>query len=274
MFQPVVPFSGYSGWAVLTRTLDTQKEAYEKSPVIQRETDYFKENIGKVSTAEDLVADRTLLKVALGAFGLDADINSKAFIRKILSDGTLTSDALANKLSDKRYLDFAKAFGFGDFSVPRTKLSGFGDEITSRYTDQQFEVAIGDADPDMRLALGLQRDLTTIAEKSNSVDTKWYTIMGQPPLRKVFETALGLPSSFGAQKLETQLKTFKARAEQVFGSDDLAQFSEPAKREDLVRIFLLRADIQASSSANIRGQTALALLQGSGGGLDASLLIG
>ncbi len=102
----------------------------KKSPVIQRDTDYFLENIGKIDTAEDLVNDRRLLSVALGAFGLDEDIDSKYFIRKVLEDGTLDPEALSNKLADKRYLDFSQAFGFGDYGIPpRTKVSDFATEI-------------------------------------------------------------------------------------------------------------------------------------------------
>ncbi len=264
MFQPTIPLGGYAGWAFLSRTKEKQQAAFEHSPVIERETRYFEKNIGKIRTAEELVSDRTLLKVALGAFGLDDDINSKAFIRKILEDGTLTTDALANKLSDKRYLAFSKAFGFGDFAVPRTGLSEFGAEITGLFKARSFEKAVGDQNGDLRLALSLQRDLKEIADKKTSVDTKWYSIMGQPPLRKVFETAFGLPSSYATIDLDTQLKGFKDRAERTFGSADISQFTDPAKQEKLIRLFLVRSEAQAFTAGAVRGQTALALLQGVG----------
>ncbi len=266
MFQPVVPMGGYAGWAFLSRTLDKQQEAYDKAPAVLRETTYFEQNIGKVSTAADLMADRTLLRVALGAFGLDKDINSKAFIQKILEGGTLDQKSLANKLSDKRYLAFSKAFGFGDFSVPRTKLSDFGTEITSKYKQREFETAVGDQNANMRLALGLRRELGEVAGKSYNEDTKWFTVMGQPPLRKVFETAFGLPRSFGALDLDKQLETFKSRAESAFGDGGIAQFSDPKKQEDLIRLFLLRADMQAFNAGAARGEIALTLLQGASGG--------
>ena len=94
-YQPVLPLSGYAGWALLNRTIAVQTAAFNKSPEITRDTDYFAANISKVTTAEDLVKDRRLLRVALGAFGLDDDINNKAFIQKVLSDGSLNADALA-----------------------------------------------------------------------------------------------------------------------------------------------------------------------------------
>lgn len=65
-FQPVIPYGGMAGWAFLQRTQSAQQEAFDDNPVIQRDTEYFLKNIGKISTAEDLVNDRRLLSVALG----------------------------------------------------------------------------------------------------------------------------------------------------------------------------------------------------------------
>jgi len=102
-FQPIIPLTGYTGWRFLQRTLDNQKSAFENDATIQRATEYFKENIGKVQNAEDLVSDRRLLSVALGAFGLDDDIDNKFFIQKILEEGTFDDSSLANRLSDSAF---------------------------------------------------------------------------------------------------------------------------------------------------------------------------
>ncbi|MCF6316051.1 MAG: DUF1217 domain-containing protein [Marinosulfonomonas sp.] len=261
MFQPVVPFGGFSGWSFLTRTLDNQKEAFANSSEIAREVDYFKENISKIQTAEDLVADRRLLKVALESFGLGEDINNKFFIRKVLEDGTSEDDALANRLSDKRYLEFSKAFGFGDLPAPNTVLSDFGSKITSAFKERQFEAAIGDQNEDFRLALGIERDLTDIAGKDLQEDTLWFTVMGNPPLRKVFETAFNLPESFGALDLDKQLETLKDKAQSAFGDSGIKQFASTEKLKDLTQLFLLRADVQALNLNLGSSQTALTLLQ-------------
>ena len=245
----------------LTRTLDNQKEAFANSSEIAREVDYFKENISKIQTAEDLVADRRLLKVALESFGLGEDINNKFFIRKVLEDGTSADDALANRLSDKRYLEFSKAFGFGDLPVPNTVLSDFGSKITSAFKERQFEAAIGDQNEDFRLALGIERDLTDIAGKDLQEDTLWFTVMGNPPLRKVFETAFNLPESFGTLDLDKQLETFKDKAQSAFGDSGIKQFASTEKLKDLTQLFLLRADVQALNLNLGSSQTALTLLQ-------------
>lgn len=260
-FTPIVPFSGYSGWSFLKRTMPAQKIAFQASAALARDEDYFRAKIGSVKTAEALVSDRRLLTVALGAFGLDDDIDNQFFIKKVLEDGTLQTDALSNRLADKQYKAFSSAFGFGDYSVARTQLSYFADETLEAYRTRQFEAAVGDQDGNMRLALNAERELATLSERSISNDTMWFTIMGSEPLREVFEGALGLPSSFSSLDLDQQLSTFKDKASKTFGSSEVSQFSESKKVEDLVRKFLIRSEALASFSATSPGAIALTLLQ-------------
>ena len=251
-FTPILTSTGYSGWAFLKQTLASQQASFDKSPEIKRDIDYFKAKIGAVKTADQLVGDRRLLKIALGAFGLDNDIDSKAFIKKILTDGTLKTDSLSNKLADKSYLRLSAAFGFGDFSVPRTQLSTFGAEITSAYEQRQFESAVGDQDNSLRLALNAQREIPALAAKSSSEDTKWYTILGSTPLRTVMQAALGLPDSTASLDVDQQLVMFKDRASKVFGADSVKQFTDPAKVEIMIRRYLVKtqADQYKSTSSS------------------------
>lgn len=117
---------------------------------------------------------------------------------RFFGDGTLTTGALANRLADKQYQKLSAAFGFGDFPIPITQISTFPDKILSAYETRQFESAVGDQNGDLRLALNTQRDLPTIAGKAgSSEDAKWFTIMGNPPLRKVFEKGAGTAKRIG-----------------------------------------------------------------------------
>ena len=262
-FAPVVPFGGYPGWAFLNRTLEAQKKAFTGDAALQRDEAYFREKIGSIDTAEKLVGDRRLLSVALSAYGLDGDINNKYFLRKILEDGTLTAAALGNRLVDKRYLEFSKAFGFGDFPIPNTAKSDFADKILKAYEARKFEIAVGAQNSDMRLALNAQRELEVIAKRNISPNTKWLAALGSPPLRTVLQTAFGLPGSFAGVDLDKQVAVLKDRAEKLLGSADVGQFSDPEKTEKLVRLFLVRSPAQQSDFG--AGSAALTLLQtGSG----------
>jgi hypothetical protein len=260
-FSPVLPLAGYAGWTFLKRTMTSQKTAFAAVSTSKRDEDYFRAKIGTVKTAEALVSDRRLLKVALGAFGLDADINSKAFVRKVLEGGTLTTGALANKLADKQYLAMSAAFGFGDFSTPRTQLSTFADEILTAYKNRQFETAVGEQNDDMRLAMNAERELATLSAKSTTEDAKWFTVMGSKPLRTVFEKAFGLPSSLAALDLDQQLTVFKNAASKAFGATSVSQFTDATKMDKLVKQFLIRSEATSGSTSTSGGATALQLLQ-------------
>lgn len=259
-FQPVIPFSGNAGWSFLQRTLSSQQETFEKGTILQRDTEYFRENIGDVTSADQLVADRRLLSVALGAFGLDEDLPNKAFVEKVLAEGTLEEDAFANKLADSRYGSLAAAFGF-DLAPPNTALTTFADDIIDRFETRQFEIAVGSQNENMRLALGLGRELEEISARDISEDGLWFTIMGTPPLRAVFESALNLPSSLGALDVDRQLEILKTKAAQVFGDSSVRQFNDPDKQEDLIRRFFVGSELNTQSATAVRGSVALSLLQ-------------
>ncbi|MBK5927644.1 DUF1217 domain-containing protein [Rhodobaculum claviforme] len=261
-FQPVLPLGGYGGWRFLNRTLETQQAQFAKSPMVQRDAAYFREKIGQVESAADLVADRRLLRVALGAFGLDDALPNRFFIRKVLEEGTQAPDAFANRLADKRYAALSRAFGFGDSETPLTGTAGFADRILKSHETRQFEVAVGNQDQNMRLALNLRRELSELASGDQSERAKWFTVMGTPPLRQVFEAAFNLPRSFGALDLDRQLGILQERTRRSFGDGSISQFSDPDKIDALARQFILRSEIQAGMMGGAaRGSAALQLLQ-------------
>ncbi|QFT95164.1 hypothetical protein FIU86_20105 [Roseovarius sp. THAF9] len=256
MFQPVIPMSGLAGWMFLQRTADSQSEAFNNSPRIVRDTEYFEVTIGQVTSAEELVEDRRLLRVALGAFGLQDDLNNRYLIRTVLEQGTESNDALANRLSDDRYQRFAEAFGFGNSGGARTQDPLFAADITARFRARSFEVAVGEQNESMRLSLNADRELADLAQSDGSEDTKWFRILGTPPLRSVFETALGLPDGFGQLDIDRQLEIFKDKSRSTFGLENINDLAEDGAREDLVRAFLVRDQLKAIS---FQSSTSIAL---------------
>ncbi len=260
-FSVTLPISGYAGWNFLKRTQEKQQALLSQNLVQQRDESYFREKIGTIKTAEDLVADRRLLRVALGAFGLSGDLNNRFFIRKVLESSALDTKSLANKLSDKRYGELSQAFGFGTFATPNTQLSTFADDILTKFRQQTFETAVGDVNGNMRIALYAERSLPELAAKNQSQATKWYSVIGSEPLRSLFQTALNLPSSFGSLDVDQQMKTLQSKSKAMFGSDTVDQFSDPAMLQKLIRIYVVRAEAASGSSSLAKGAGALQILQ-------------
>lgn len=273
MLTPALPFTGQAGWAFLQRTRPAQLAAFERQPQMQRDIQHFRDNIARIRSAEDLVADRRLLIVALGAFGLEGDISKKAFIRKVFEEGTIDPESLANRLPDKRYALMSSTFAF---ELNGTQFAGrtFQERIVRAFADRQFETAIGTQSTTMRLALGLERDLGSIVSGQNTQNGYWFAVMGTQTVRRVFETALGMPQAIAGLDIDRQLGLFKDAAQRIFGTSDLRSFAEPEKRGDLIRRFVIRADLdgldrRVSSAGPADGPpgatAALAILQASTG---------
>jgi len=268
-FTPTLPFGGLQGYRFLGRTLEQQTAAFNKSPDIEREIAYFLDNAGDITTTEALVADRRLLGVVLGAFGLDDDIDKRAFIRKVLDEGTLQRDAFANRLVEPAYREMAEFVGFGDVGglliFENTRLN-----IVDRYRERQFERAVGEQDLDLRLALNFRREAVKIANQVTSEQTFWLRMMGSQPLRSVVEGALFLPSQFGLIDVDQQVEVLRSRAADLLGGEAPAVLRDPGNVERMVERFLLRQQaVNGAASATTPGLAALSLLQSGGLGAGA-----
>ena len=225
-FQPQIPLAGIAGWRFLERTQAAQQAAFEKGPDLARELAYFAEKIATVETAAELVADRRLLKVALGAFGLEAEIDKKAFVRKALEEGTTDPRAFANRLTDPAWRKLAAAFGFGNPGGARTADAGFAGRIAAAYKTRAFEAAVGEADNDMRLAMHFRREMAELSKGEEA--SSWYLVLGSKPLREVFEKAFGLPTQFGQIDVDQPARhPAPTRPPALFGADNLAAFQDP-----------------------------------------------
>ncbi|OFW99583.1 MAG: hypothetical protein A3E78_00340 [Alphaproteobacteria bacterium RIFCSPHIGHO2_12_FULL_63_12] len=263
MFQPAIPIGGYAGWKVFERTVARQKEAFGDQAAVQRDLAYFKEKISSIHSPEELVRDRKLLTVALGAFGLEDEINKKAFIRRALDDGVLDPRSFANRLNDPRWRAFATAFSAENLALGRFELNSSREDVAARFIERAFERSVGDVDPNFRLAMNFRREAKEIASGVNADRIGWLQIMGQRPLRAVVEAALGLPSSIANLDIDRQRQMFETKAAEVFGTSSPKAFLDDANIEQALRRFFVRSEADSGPSADTRGAAALSLLGGS-----------
>lgn len=254
-----VGLSGLAGWRVLQRSEDRQLEAIAKDAIVQRSISYFRDRIEVTDSAEKLVGDYRMLSVALSAFGLENDIGSRAFIRKILESDLSDTKSLVNRLSDKRYLRLAQAFDFSGQN--NTDEASFGDRISEAYVQREFERRVGQTDETLRLALNARRELESFAERTSSNKTLWYEVLGNPPLRKVFEGAFGFGSAYGKLPIDRQVEEFTKASERLLGTSALSEISTSKSMDRLINTFVARAQI-SEASANNRYSAALTLLSG------------
>jgi hypothetical protein len=203
-FSPTVLGSGVGGYAYLKRTREAQQGLFQKSAVVSRETKVFAEKIERVETSDQLMADRAVLKVALGAFGLSEDINNRAFIKKILDSDLSDTKSLANRLADKRYLAFAQAFNFASPDGPRLPDAASPGGLSEKMA------GLSSADDLLADRSLLRASLAQFGLEDNIGNTYF--------LKQVLVSDLSDPSSFANRMPDKRLVDF-ARAFDFFAKD-------------------------------------------------------
>lgn len=126
--------STFTSYSAVTRDLAKSLDRVSKQPTVTRDTEYFNKNIGKVKSVDDFIKDSRLYNYAMKAYGLEDMIYGKAFMKKVLTEGVSSADTFANKLTDKRYAEFARAFNFTARKERATDYAPAQEGVIDRYT--------------------------------------------------------------------------------------------------------------------------------------------
>jgi hypothetical protein len=120
-------------YRLITRDIDRSLARVADQPAVKRESDYFRANIGKVKSVDDFLADTRLFNYAMKAFGLSDMAYAKGFMKKVLTEGVTDPNSFANKLTDKRYAEFAKVFDFVAHGEETTTWNPARDRTMNNY---------------------------------------------------------------------------------------------------------------------------------------------
>ncbi|MEJ5021358.1 DUF1217 domain-containing protein [Ochrobactrum vermis] len=221
--------------ADMTRSL----QRVSKEPLVERETAYYKENIGKVKSIDDFMADSRLYNYAMKAFGLEDMAFAKAFVRKILTEGVSDKDSMANQLTDKRYKEFATVFDFTGKGAETTQDVVAQQGTVDKYLRQTLEQEAGDQNDGVRLALYFERKASTL--------TNAYEILGDKALLSMVQTTFGWPSTMSNADIDKQAKLISEKI-------DFTRMSDPEYVSKFISRFTAMYEINnptASSPASI-----------------------
>lgn len=231
--------STYVSYAAITRDLDLSLKRVEQQPFVQRETEYYLENIGKVKSIDEFVGDRRLFAYAMKAHGLEDMTYAKAFMVKVLEGGIDDDDSFANSLSDTRYKEFAETYNFVRHGETATVFTRAQQGTVDDYMRQTLEEDAGASSEAVRLALYFERKAPEI--------TSMYEILADTALSKVVRTTLGLPDSFALIDIDKQVEFLESKI-------DIEDFSEPEALSKLITRFTSMWDVEnqtASGVANV-----------------------
>src|SRR5690606_30175537 len=152
--------------------------------LLNQQIDYYMENIVKVRSIDEFLADDALYSFALKAFGLADRLGDKDFIRELLEGGVDDPDSLANRQKDKRYAEFVAAFNFARYGPDATTINPALQPTVDAYLRQTLEENAGEQNEGVRLALYFER-------KAPDIDS-FYDVLADRALAQVVRTALGL----------------------------------------------------------------------------------
>ena len=220
-------------YRTITRDLPRSLSATAAKPQVSRETEYYLAHIADVKSVDDFLGDNRLFAYAMKAFGLQDMTYAKAFMRKVLSEGTDKQGAFANKLSDARYRDFAEAFNFARYGTTTTIFDSTRQGTVDRYIRQTLEEDAGEQNEGVRLALYFERKAPGIKSA--------YGILADAALLKVVQTALGIPAESSAMDIDRQAQMITQRL-------NIADLQDPEKLANFLGRFASRWEIDNQSS--------------------------
>lgn len=254
-FKPFIVGTGVNAWSTLQSTIDRQKNAFEKREDIKNQINNFTSDMKKIQTTDALMNNYASLNVALGAFDLSDDLNNRYFIKRILDEGSINQSSLANRLQDNRYRQLAKNFSAEQFFFRNTSEDSFIRNISERYINISFEKAVGELNPDLRLALSFERNLSFVASARTN-DAAWFQVMANPPIKEVFQKIFGLPLQFGLLDIDRQHDVMQEKSKIHLGTSDLSILTKKDNIENAVRLFLLKNQM---NDVNIKSPVQIAL---------------
>ncbi len=182
---------------VITRDYPTSLANAAKQPTAERSTKDFLANIGKITSAKQLVGNSQLYNYVMTAFGLQDMAYAKALITKVLNGGTAAS-GLAQKLHDPRYTALVNTFNFAVTGAATTSDTTAMQKVVSNYNEQTLETTTGQQNQGAQQALYFKRMAPNIKDV--------YGILADRTVLQVVETAFGLPATLSLQNIDTQAK--------------------------------------------------------------------
>lgn len=242
----------------VTRAGSNYAGSVATEPSVEQQTKYFLDNIGSVTTAQQLVNNSRLYNYVMNAFGLSNELNAKALITKVLEGGT-ASNSFAASLNDPRYLALAQAFDFKTNGTTTTSSETTQQTTVSNFYEQTLENNIGQENQGAQMALYFKRMASQI--------TSPYSILGDQTLLKVFETAYNLPTTLSLEGIDQQAKT-------VSQFLNISQLQNPSYLQKFIERFTASYDAQNPTGGTTATPTiALLLPQSQTTGISQSLLM-
>ncbi len=204
-------------------------------PATARDIAAFKAAVASATTPAQLLKNPTVLKVLLTANGLADQVQYPALAQKALLSDPSQAGALANTLSNTAWKATAQTYAFATSGLSVIKQPAVLATIANGYAEVTWRDTLDKQTPGLSEALTFRSAAATITSADQ--------ILGDPTLRTVVTTALGIPEQIAFQDLGAQEKAITDRV-------DITKFKDPKFVETFVTRYLLAAQTAANGTSS------------------------
>ncbi len=203
-----------------------QIAAEAKQPDVQRDLAAFNKAVASAKDVKSLLANPIVQKVLLTVNGLADQIGYTALATKALMSSPSDPKSLANVLPNTAWKAAAATYDFADKGLTVLKNPKVLATMASAYAEISWRKSLDATTPGLSDAL-------TFRDQAASV-TKADDILGNPILRRVVTTTLGIP-------LEIAYQTLNAQENAITSKVDIKQFKNKTFVESFVKRYLVAA---------------------------------
>ena len=194
----------------------------------------FAKAVNGATSLDQVLSNPTVMQVLLTANGMSDQIGYTALAKAALTSNPSDSASLVNQLSDTRWKALAENYNFAGSGLSAIQNASAIAQISQQYAKAVWETNEDQVAPGLSDALYFKANASSVT----SVDQ----ILGDPTLRTVVTTALGIPEQIAFQSLTTQEKAIADRL-------DISKLQDPKFVEQFTQQYLIENSANSSSSS-------------------------
>jgi hypothetical protein len=219
-------------------------------PTVQHAVTAFTQAVKGAKSVAQLLANPAVMKILLTANGMSDQVGYTALATKVLTSNLKDPKSLANSLTDTRWKTLAQTYDFAANGLKAIQDPKTLAAIANGYAQVTWQATQDSVTPGLSNALAFKAKASTIA----SVDQ----ILGDPIMREVVTTALGVPKQIAFQTLNAQEQAISTRI-------DIKKFQDPKFVESFVQRYLIEnANNNSGASTSTPDLSTLAVQAGGG----------
>ncbi len=227
--------------AETNQTQDIKATAAE--PAVQRAVAAFTKAVQTATSPQQLLSNPTVMQVLMTANGLADQIPYTALAQKTLLSNANTAGSLVNQLTDTRWKPVVQTYDFANKGLTVIQTPSVISTIANAYAEVTWRTSLDATTPGLSNALTFRQNARSVT----NVDQ----ILGDPVLRSVVTTTLGIPLQIAFQPLEAQQKA-------VTSLLDITKLQDPKFVQQFAQRYLIA--MAQSASANPATQPSMAAL--------------